>query len=286
MCKIWEALQRDCLCVLSLGLNDALISPVTHTLLTHKHTLIKTYTGTPHVLDRQTDRQTGGLPGSVRQHEREAICYSVSGQADSYFGSGLVGGGGAFSATAPAARRLQRFKWMTNKIVSPPPSHVGQPVAELSLSWGIMKKEDKERKPGGRNPCQPHQIIICGIWFFHQKEEQVEVCVRIYTWRLVYMSQTTDYCVYLSGVPTCALSSVPPSFLSPPPPVLPLSLTPLFLPLSLSQPVRMSWVVALPQPPFYRAAWLRQAASAALFEVVMVSKSQGWLTAVSPTGPH
>lgn len=40
---------------LSLGQNDALISPVTHTLLTHKHTLIKTYTGTPHVLHRQTE---------------------------------------------------------------------------------------------------------------------------------------------------------------------------------------------------------------------------------------
>lgn len=98
------------MCVLSLGLNDALISPVTHTLLTHKHTLIKTYTGTPHVLDRQTDRQTGGLPGSVRQHEREAICYSVSGQADSYFGSGLVGGGRGFlryRPSRPAASKVQ-----------------------------------------------------------------------------------------------------------------------------------------------------------------------------------
>lgn len=133
-----------CVSCLSLGQNDALISPVTHTLLTHKHTLIKTYTGTPHVLHRQTDRrpvvclaQARRPPASVRQNERERghLLFRFRTSRLSYFGSGGLLGEGAFSATPPpAARRLQRFKLMTNKIVAPHPSHVGHPLAELSLS--------------------------------------------------------------------------------------------------------------------------------------------------------
>lgn len=137
---------------------------VTHITLTQKHTLSKTYTGTPtSTSNTQTDSQTDRRPvvsAWLRPDGRLPPCGRTPSRtrerplAILFQGERIVlswkhawwWGGGFLRHPLPAARRLQRFILMGNKIVCLCPSHVGPARGELSLSWGITNKEEKKQK--------------------------------------------------------------------------------------------------------------------------------------------
>lgn len=175
-----------------------------------------------------TDRQkAGGLPDSgqtatclrAAARERGHLLFRFRTSRLSYFGSGLFGGGGflryAPPPSRPAASKVQINDQQNSGSPSIPHGPTsGRVIIRLRNNERVKKRIRRgNEEEGGEIPANH----LCDL-----------VLIRIYTWRLVYMSQTTDYCVYLSGVPTCArpLSSVPSSFLSPPPPVLPPLSTP------------------------------------------------------------
>lgn len=145
------------------------------------------------------DRQPASVWQNALAHEREAICCSVSRRADCLILEALlVGGWGAFSAFSKVHINGQQ-----NSLSLSVPCGASPWRVIIKLRNNERRGEEAEveirrlREGGRRNPCQfdkPHQISTCAIGFSIKRRNWcvcVEVCVRVYTWRPVYMSKIT-----------------------------------------------------------------------------------------------
>lgn len=155
--------------------------------------------------------------------------------------------GGGFALLQLLSPELQRLKLMVNKIVRLWPSHAGQAHWGLSLSKEIKRGERRLPAP------KPHQIMTPVIGFSFPNSIQRLPAPR----RRERKKGKASVFLSLSFCPPFLFFFFPPAHL--------------FFKTVRSFQYFKSEENSLP---------------AAVFEVVMVSKSHDWLTAVSPRGAH